>query len=84
MREISDQFLPGPPSLYLLSKPLNWLEFDPTYPTEPKTLGDYIRKYRMDKGISQVELAETLGVNDMTIVNWEKWKTKPAGDNGSL
>jgi DNA-binding XRE family transcriptional regulator len=63
--------LPGSPTAYLLSKPLNWLDLDPSYPKDPKTLGNYIRKWRMDKGISQVELARTLGVNEMTIVNWE-------------
>lgn len=25
----------------------------------------------MEQGVSQVELAKTLGVNEMTIVNWE-------------
>jgi transcriptional regulator with XRE-family HTH domain len=38
---------------------------------EPKTFGEYIRKWGMDKGGSQVSLAERLRVNEMTIVNWE-------------
>ena len=46
--------LPGSPTTYLLSKPLNWLEFDPTYPKDSKTLGNYIRKWRMEQGISQI------------------------------
>jgi ribosome-binding protein aMBF1 (putative translation factor) len=50
---------------------LNWLEFDPTYPRNPKSLGDYIRKLRKDKGISRVDLARRIGVNEMTVVNWE-------------
>jgi DNA-binding transcriptional regulator YiaG len=66
-----DHFSPGSPSAYLFSKPLNRLEFDPTYPKNPKTLGDYIRKWRMEQGISQLDLAETLGVDEMTVVNWE-------------
>jgi len=56
---------------YAFSKHLNLLEFDPSYPKNPKTSGDYIRKWRMEQGISQVELAEKLGVDEMTIVNWE-------------
>ena len=56
----SDHVFPGSASAYLISKPLNRLEFDPTYPRNPKTLGDYIRKWRMEQGISQVELAKTL------------------------
>jgi DNA-binding transcriptional regulator YiaG len=61
----------GPSPAYLFSRPLNWLEFDPAYPRNPRTFGDYIRKWRMDKGISQASLAARLGVNEMTIVNWE-------------
>jgi DNA-binding XRE family transcriptional regulator len=64
-------FVSGPSPAYLFSKPLNRLEFDPSYPRNPRTLGDYIRKWRMDKGVSQVELASRIGVNEMTIVNWE-------------
>ena len=30
-----------------------------------------IREWRMEQGISQVDLAKRLGVNEMTIVNWE-------------
>jgi len=66
-----DHFLPGSPSAYLVSKPLNRLEFNPTYPKTPNTLGEYIRKRGMEQGISQVELAKAIGVNEMTIVNWE-------------
>ena len=61
----------GPFPAYLFSKPLNWLDFDPTYPRNPATLGEYIRKFRKDKGISQVEMAKVIGVHEMTIVNWE-------------
>ena len=30
-------------------------------------------------GLKQVELADLLGVHEMTIVNWETGKTKPSG-----
>jgi len=36
-----------------------------------------IRKCRLEKGMRQVDLAERLGVNEMTIVNWEQGKTEP-------
>lgn len=68
---ISGQFLSDPTPAYAFSKPLDWLDFDPAYPRNPSTLGEYIRKWRMEQGISQVSLAEKLGVNEMTIVNWE-------------
>ncbi len=74
-----DHFLPGSPSLYLFSKRLNWLEFDPTYPKNPSTLGEYIRKWRMDKGIFIKDLAKELGVTVGTVINWEKRGTVPTG-----
>ena len=40
-------------------------------------LGEYIKKWRLEQGLLQTELAKMLGVNEMTIVNWETGKTKP-------
>jgi DNA-binding XRE family transcriptional regulator len=70
-------FVPGPPATLLYSKPLNWLDFNPNYPKDPKTLGEYVKKWRMDKGLFQEELAELLGVAEMTIANWERGRTRP-------
>lgn len=58
-------------SAYVFSKPLDRLDFDPSYPRNPSTLGEHIRKFRKDKGLFQADLARMLGVNEMTIVNWE-------------
>ena len=44
-----------------------------------KTLGQRIRKRRLEMGLKQVEWADLLGVHEMTIVNWETGKTKPSG-----
>ena len=41
------------------------------------TLGQRIRKRRLEHGLKQVELAALLGVNRGTIVNWEKDRNKP-------
>jgi transcriptional regulator with XRE-family HTH domain len=41
------------------------------------TSGEYIRKWRLEQGLLQVDLAKKIGVNEMTIVNWEKGKTRP-------
>ncbi len=41
------------------------------------TLGQRIRKHRLEQGLKQVEMAALLGVNPRTIVNWEKDRTKP-------
>ncbi len=45
------------------------------YPDQ--TLGDRIKKWRLEQGLFQVDLAKRVGVSEMTVVNWEKGKTKP-------
>jgi transcriptional regulator with XRE-family HTH domain len=47
----------------------------PLYPE--LTIGDRIRKWRLEQGLFQVDLAKRVGVSEMTIVNWEKGRTKP-------
>lgn len=51
----------------------------PIYPD--RSLGERIKEWRLEKLLLQRNLAEKIGVNEMTIVNWEKG-TKPA--KGSL
>jgi DNA-binding XRE family transcriptional regulator len=41
-----------------------------------RTIADYIRKRRLDLGLQQHEVAETIGVTESTIWNWEHG-TKP-------
>ncbi|WP_298435062.1 helix-turn-helix transcriptional regulator [Geobacter sp.] len=43
----------------------------PGYPEHPLTIGEYIRKKRMDLGLLQREVAEIIGVTESTIWNWE-------------
>jgi transcriptional regulator with XRE-family HTH domain len=42
------------------------------YPKQLVTLGDHIRKRRLDLGLFQKDVAVTIGVDTMTICNWEK------------
>jgi uncharacterized damage-inducible protein DinB len=44
--------------------------------TDP-TLAERIRKWRLERGLFQVDLAKRVGVSEMTIVNWEKGRTNP-------
>jgi DNA-binding XRE family transcriptional regulator len=44
-------------------------------------LGERIKKWRLEQGLFQVDLAKRIGVDEMTIVNWEKEKTKPTKRN---
>ncbi|MBN1568435.1 MAG: transcriptional regulator, partial [Acidobacteria bacterium] len=47
------------------------------YPKEINTLGDHIKKRRLDLGLLQKEVAERIGVHTQTITNWEKQRTLP-------
>ena len=40
-------------------------------------MGDHLRKRRLDLGLLQREIAEQIGVDAMTICNWEKQRTVP-------
>jgi transcriptional regulator with XRE-family HTH domain len=46
-----------------------------------QTLGERIKKWRLEKGLFQRDLAKLIGVDEMTIVNWEKGRTKPTEKN---
>ena len=47
------------------------------YPKTFNTLGDHIRKHRLDLGLFQKEVAERIGVTTQTITNWELARTEP-------
>ncbi|MFQ6616496.1 MAG: helix-turn-helix transcriptional regulator [Fidelibacterota bacterium] len=47
------------------------------YPTVIKTLGDRLRKRRLDLGLLQKDVAKRLRVSEETVVNWELNRTKP-------
>ena len=49
----------------------------PPYPRQLRTLGDHLRKQRLDLGLLQSQVAEQLGVDHMTICNWEINRTSP-------
>ena len=43
-------------------------------------IGKRIRKYREDRGLSQKELADKIGVSNSRISNWEKGINRPDAD----
>jgi DNA-binding XRE family transcriptional regulator len=51
---------------------------DKAYPTEIKTIGDAIRKRRLDLGLHQQDVAKIIGCDQMSVLNWEKGYNKPA------
>jgi len=48
------------------------------YPQALATLGDHLRKARLDRGLLQEEVARELGVSLGTVVNWEQNHTAVA------
>jgi len=47
------------------------------YPNNLNTLGDHIRKRRLELGLLQREVAERIGAAETTICNWERQRTAP-------
>ena len=47
-------------------------------PRELKTLGDHLRKARLERGLWQQHVALELGVSVQTVVNWERNRTRVA------
>ena len=41
------------------------------------TIGDHIKKARLDRGLTQKQLAAQIGVDPFTILNWETGATNP-------
>jgi len=58
------------PLVYTLEAEVNLLDFDPRYPKNPQTLGEKLRKVRMDKCMTLKEAAVLFGVSDTAILNW--------------
>jgi DNA-binding XRE family transcriptional regulator len=51
---------------------------DREYPTELRTIGDHIRKRRLDLGLLQREVALRIGVDKTTVYNWEAGRATPS------
>jgi len=50
---------------------------NPSYPEDLKTLGDPIRKRRLDLGMLQRDVAMLVNAITSTVTNWEKNRTAP-------
>jgi transcriptional regulator with XRE-family HTH domain len=50
---------------------------DEAYPAELKTLGDHLRKRRLDLGLLQREVAANIGSDTTSVTNWEKGRAEP-------
>lgn len=50
---------------------------NPAIPENPKTIGERIRKYRIENGLSQKDIAEKVGVRTDSVTNWELGRNEP-------
>ena len=65
--------------IYTFEFEVNLLELNPAYPRNPKTLGECIRKARMDRGLTIKQAASLIGVNINVIAGWELKNVQPTG-----
>jgi DNA-binding XRE family transcriptional regulator len=49
----------------------------PGYPETPRTVGEHLKKARLDRGIRQKEAAESLGCRAAALGSWEKGRVAP-------
>lgn len=66
------QALPFSKQFKTVKKPLS-----KAYPKEVVTIGDQIRKVRLDRGLLQKDVAKLIGVTEDCITNWERNRNKP-------
>ena len=64
------------PQIQYYPKLIEFLGYNP-FPVDTDTLGGRIKKYRIEHGLSQEDLADKIGVNESTIFSWEKGNHAP-------
>lgn len=52
--------------------PARLLDHNPSAPTNPKSLGEHLKKRRLDSHVLQKDVAKTLNINVETLKNWER------------
>jgi DNA-binding XRE family transcriptional regulator len=68
-------FLTKPKIKYIVKRP----KFLPDgYPLRPRTIGEKLKKKRLDLGLFQKDVAEIIGVDVNTITLWEKGTYEPS------
>ena len=50
---------------------------DPAYPSELRTVGDHVRKRRLDLGLTKKGVSLLIGVDVSTVANWEAGRSTP-------
>jgi len=68
------------PLIYTLGVEVSLLNFNPSYPQNPQTVGEKLRKARMDKGMTLKEVAALFGVSETAVLHWEIRGKMPQGN----
>ena len=58
--------------IYTVLAEFDLSEFNPDYPKELRSWGEHIQKKRLDKGLTQFEVAEIIGVCEQSVWYWER------------
>jgi DNA-binding XRE family transcriptional regulator len=64
------------PQLYLLPKIYHFLGYNPLQ-GDATNLGEKIKQYRIQKGLSLRRLAKEMGIDPGTLSKWEKGQSNP-------
>jgi predicted transcriptional regulator len=51
------------------------------YTEQPKTIGEHLLKYRIDRKQKRIEVAKSIGVAPSVITDWEKGRYQPYATN---
>jgi transcriptional regulator with XRE-family HTH domain len=47
------------------------------YPEEPSTIGEHIKRRRLDRGLLQRDIAVEIGCSEASLLNWERGRAEP-------
>lgn len=51
------------------------------YPSNPQTIGQHVKKRRLDLGLKQIDAARIIGVSPWVLELWERERRSPRGKN---
>jgi len=63
--------------VHLFSLTLRGRVSRPDYPATPRTVGEHLKRARLDRGIRQKEAPRMLGCGPGTLGTWEKGRVAP-------
>ena len=64
---------PAPPAIY----PRHW-KLNQRIPLQPQTLGEQIKKHRLELHWLQTDVAARIGISSASVSNWERGVTSPS------